>query len=686
MELITELFDEDTTLPITNLNPKKKIPQIFSVHVDDAIEQPGFRLCTYTSGGDTNRDLKMGDKMMHIVPFTLTAKGSIAKLKGLGPSPINYINSVFTVAMQTMRQYKIDACLFRVLKSKTNGAARQMQVIADRLVRTKGAGRYVLLKEIWDYDKKYAYIMVYRKNANLEDIPGVPPISTELFTKVESKVGDVYVDVKTGNAVPKAVAVAASIALENDKRTDQAVIQKTKISRRLAAQAQYSTVDASLQGDSFAAKKYQEFESKVPVYKAEGPMNSGVIQIGSNFSKGAIGGMRSASRFKSSDYELESFRNHIALAHARLRDPSIKLQSDITYQGSQEYLKNKEFFDYKTDKILSDLADINISNSFDVIKKIINDLVKGSKATPDEKTAIIQFVMNGIYKLINESAAQAYEYASTEVTPKGLTQAESDVIEDYCADSYVEMNSFLLGKPDSTREEYMERDIKHIETLDSAFAKGSVLPPGTTLYRGQEVTFKTLRHNIENKMFYFKNFVSTSLKPNIFGEHGKNYMALDDSGAVFSGEGEGSVDAEDLMHMGSHSTYANEDAETSVGMVIKGAERIKVIVPGHLSGFPSEAEVILPRGILLKINKVSTYFMKETAYNKYLIEGTIVPPSEQLEESVYDGDHLMETGEVRPMAGFNQFLVEESKEEESEVSQILASLVNINGMSKKFKM
>lgn len=163
-------------------------------------------------------------------------------------------------------------------------------------------------------------------------------------------------------------------------------------------------------------------------------------------------------------------------------------------------------------------------------------------------------------------------------------------------------------------------------------------------------------------------------------------MALDDSGAVFSGEGEGSVDAEDLMHMGSHSAYANEDAETSVGMVIKGAERIKVIVPGHLSGFPSEAEVILPRGILLKINKVSTYMMKETAYNKYLIEGTIVPPSEQLEESVYDGDHLMETGEVRPMAGFNQFLVEESKEEENEVSQILASLVNINGMSKKFKM
>ena len=255
MELITELFDEDTTLPITNLNPKKKIPQIFSVHVDDAIEQPGFRLCTYTSGGDTNRDLKMGDKMMHIVPFTLTAKGSIAKLKGLGPSPINYINSVFTVAMQTMRQYKIDACMLRILKSKTAGQARQIQVIADRLIRSRSGGRYVLLKELWDYDKKYAYILIHRKNVSLEDIPGVPEISTELFTKVESKVGDVYINKDTGAQVTKNEAIAASIAQENDKRSDQAVIVKVKISRRAIAQSQ------SLESSRFESELFQKYES-----------------------------------------------------------------------------------------------------------------------------------------------------------------------------------------------------------------------------------------------------------------------------------------------------------------------------------------------------------------------------------------------------------------------------------------
>lgn len=255
MELITELFDEDTTLPITNLYPKKKIPQIFSVHVDDAIEQPGFRLCTYTSGGDTNRDLKMGDKMMHIVPFTLTAKGSIAKLKGLGPSPINYINSVFTVAMQTMRQYKIDACMLRILKSKTAGQARQIQVIADRLIRSRSGGRYVLLKELWDYDKKYAYILIHRKNVSLEDIPGVPEISTELFTKVESKVGDVYINKDTGAQVTKNEAIAASIAQENDKRSDQAVIVKVKISRRAIAQSQ------SLESSRFETPMFQKFEA-----------------------------------------------------------------------------------------------------------------------------------------------------------------------------------------------------------------------------------------------------------------------------------------------------------------------------------------------------------------------------------------------------------------------------------------
>lgn len=694
MELITELF-EGAAAPVVNLNPKHKIPQIFAIQAGEESVLPGFRFCTYTSAGDTNKNLKPGDKMMHIVMIGVNEKLSLVKLKNLGGNAVGVINAVFDTALQTMKQYKIDACLFRVLKNKTGGQARQMQVIADRLVRTKGAGRYVLLKDIWDYDKKYAYIMVYRKNVNLEDIPGVPPISTELFTKIESKVGDVYVDVKTGKTVPKTIAVAASIAAENDKRTDQAVIQKTKISRRLAAQAQYSTIDAALQDGSKAAQKYQEFEAKVPVYKAEGAASEGAEQISQNFKKGAIMNMYNNSVFKSRSDELDNLRRHIAYVHSRLNDNLTGQVSDTVAYGAQAYERNKEFFNSKTQSILSDLKEINTSNSFEVIKKIVNDLVKSSKATPEQKALAIQFTMNSLYKLIDESISAAYSYSSDMTAPKGLTQAESDAIEEYCADGYAPMNAFLLGKPESTVDYKMEGVIDMIEALDSAFTKGTVLPKGTILYRGQSVPFKTLRHNIDNKMFYFKNFVSTSLKPNIFGEYGKNYMVLDDKGVAFSGEGEGSVeDAEELLQYGSHDTRDttapgtefDEERRAEVGMVIRGAEQVKVIIPGKLTYYMGEAEVILPRGILLKVNKVSTYVMKDRPYNKYLIEGTVIPPSEQLEESVYDGDHLLETGEVRPMAGFAQFLLKEAEDTSTEASEILASMINTSEMSEKFKM
>ncbi|ASZ76109.1 RNA polymerase-ADP-ribosyltransferase [Salmonella phage SG1] len=78
---------------------------------------PGFRFCTYTSGGDTNKNVKPGDKMMHIVMIGVNEKLSLVKLKNLGGNPIGVINAVFDTALQTMKQYKIDACLLRVLKS-----------------------------------------------------------------------------------------------------------------------------------------------------------------------------------------------------------------------------------------------------------------------------------------------------------------------------------------------------------------------------------------------------------------------------------------------------------------------------------------------------------------------------------------------------------------------------------------
>lgn len=55
---------------------------------------PGFRFCTYTSGGDTNKNVKPGDKMMHIVMIGVNEKLSLVKLKNLGGNPIGVINAV----------------------------------------------------------------------------------------------------------------------------------------------------------------------------------------------------------------------------------------------------------------------------------------------------------------------------------------------------------------------------------------------------------------------------------------------------------------------------------------------------------------------------------------------------------------------------------------------------------------
>ncbi|ATN93162.1 ADP-ribosyltransferase [Salmonella phage Melville] len=253
---LNEVFDEDKLdLPVTNLYPKTKIPQIFAIGEIDQGTTPAFRMCTYTSGGDTNKNIKPGDKMAHVVMLSLSEKGSLVKMKNLGPDPIGTISTVFNIVYSSMRQYKIDAVLFRITKSKIGGQARQIQIIMDRLVRSRTGGKYVILKELWDYDKKYAYILIHRKNIDLSSVPGVPEISTDEFKKVDTAVGEVYVDVKTGNQVSKNTAIAASIAKENDTRSVQSVISRAKISRRQVAMSQ------SLETERFEGPDFERYEA-----------------------------------------------------------------------------------------------------------------------------------------------------------------------------------------------------------------------------------------------------------------------------------------------------------------------------------------------------------------------------------------------------------------------------------------
>ncbi|HBK9476668.1 TPA: ADP-ribosyltransferase [Escherichia coli] len=681
MELITELFDEDTTLPITNLNPKKKIPQIFSVHVDDAIEQPGFRLCTYTSGGDTNRDLKMGDKMMHIVPFTLTAKGSIAKLKGLGPSPINYINSVFTVAMQTMRQYKIDACMLRILKSKTAGQARQIQVIADRLIRSRSGGRYVLLKELWDYDKKYAYILIHRKNVSLEDIPGVPEISTELFTKVESKVGDVYINKDTGAQVTKNEAIAASIAQENDKRSDQAVIVKVKISRRAIAQSQ------SLESSRFETPMFQKFEASAAELNkpADAPLISDANEL---------------TVISTSGFALENALSSVTAGMA-FREASIipeDKESDVNAEiknKALERLRKESITSIKTLETIASIVDDTLEKYKGAwLERNIN---KHSHLNQDAANELVQNSWNAIKTKIIRRELRGYALtAGWSLHPivenkdsSKYTPAQKRGIREYVSSGYVDINNALLGlyNPDERTSILTASDIeKAIDNLDSAFKNGERLPKGITLYRSQRMLPSIYEALVKNRVFYFRNFVSTSLYPNIFGT-----WMTDSSVGVLPDEKRLSVSIDKT----DEGLVNSSDNLVGIGWVITGADKVNVVLPGGSLAPSNEMEVILPRGLIVKVNKITdaSYNDGTVKTNNRLIQAEVMTTEELTESVIYDGDRLMETGEVVTMTGdieiedrvdFASFVSSNVKQKVESSLGIIASCIDIANMPYKF--
>ena len=681
MELITELFDEDTTLPITNLNPKKKIPQIFSVHVDDAIEQPGFRLCTYTSGGDTNRDLKMGDKMMHIVPFTLTAKGSIAKLKGLGPSPINYINSVFTVAMQTMRQYKIDACMLRILKSKTAGQARQIQVIADRLIRSRSGGRYVLLKELWDYDKKYAYILIHRKNVSLEDIPGVPEISTELFTKVESKVGDVYINKDTGAQVTKNEAIAASIAQENDKRSDQAVIVKVKISRRAIAQSQ------SLESSRFETPMFQKFEASAAELNkpADAPLISDaneltVISTSGFALENALSSVTAGMAFREASIIPEDKESII---NAEIKNKALERlrKESITSIKTLETIAS--IVDDTLEKYKGAWFERNINRHSHLNQDAANELVQNSWNAI--KTKIIRRELRGYALTAGWSLHPIVENKdSSKYTP-----AQKRGIREYVGSGYVDMNNALLGlyNPDERTSILTAPEIEQaIDNLDSAFKNGERLPKGITLYRSQRMLPSIYEAMVKNRVFYFRNFVSTSLYPNIFGT-----WMTDSSVGVLPDEKRLSVSIDKT----DEGLVNSSDNLVGIGWVITGADKVNVVLPGGSLAPSNEMEVILPRGLMVKVNKITdaSYNDGTVRTNNKLIQAEVMTTEELTESVIYDGDHLMETGEVVAMTGdieiedrvdFASFVSSNVKQKVESSLGIIASCIDIANMPYKF--
>ena len=132
-------------------------------------------------------------------------------------------------------------------------------------------------------------------------------------------------------------------------------------------------------------------------------------------------------------------------------------------------------------------------------------------------------------------------------------------------------------------------------------------------------------------------------------------------------------------------TESSTDA--SIGFVMSGAHKIKVLIPGKETAYPQECEVMLPRGTTLRFDRVKTV----EASGSYLVFASVVEPS-KLDESevVYDGDVLLETGESVPVNRFS--LIETSEEvriahetiRRDTIDYALVSCMDINSIPEKF--
>lgn len=655
LQQLDEVFDEEkAALPVTNLYPATKIPQIFAIKAPS--DSVVLRMCSYTGGGDSNKNIKPGDKMIHAIMLGLSAKGGLVKLKNLTDDPIGVISTAFDIVASTAKQYKIDACMFRIAKNKLGGKARQVQIILERLVRSRLGGRYVILKELYDYDSKYAYILIHRKGIDLTTVQGIPEISTELFIKTETKVGDVYVSKETGKPVTKDEAVAATIAQENDSRSDQAVIARTKISRRETIMAQYGN-KASYDTSDWTpevSKIRDNLNAAPPVYLATESPNEDVAII----TKSSVEEIRDHIDDALTDIEMyydgdEEDRRNTSYKFKRFVEDLKTKTKNFNKSIALMTPRTEAEIDKMTKKAAIEYYDIikefNGKNHLEIFKKlagiIVNTYAEG-EVMPDQRQEFVTDLISRFNSDINSSIVKQYGLLADKLSPKGLTTDEVNAIMRYCGTAYSEINDFLIGGDTSVKT---VRE-KIIPNLDSAFQKGGVtLPKGTPVYRGMSIPYNDLAPALERKLFYFTNFVSTSLVPAFVGMYGSSVDVLDRDGSK-----EIDFDNGDEFNKDEIASY---QIKPRVGLAINGADKIKVIVPGGLTDFKEECEVILPRGTVIKFNRA--WLSKKGINSKSaLIEATIVSPESITESTeVYDGDALINEGVVKRLS-FSKFLKE----------------------------
>ncbi|EQA7786664.1 ADP-ribosyltransferase [Acinetobacter baumannii] len=683
---LNEAFESnDKEYDAVDLWPATKTPQCF------LIRGPGIKNVVVRLGalvdGTKVRNLQPNDKDVAIFVMSMSEKGNLTELKGgLGSNPLKALVAIFDTVIGALSLTKVETILFRFPLKSLGGQGNGVKRIIDRLIMSRARGRFVTFDELVPYSKKFAFIMAHKKSIDISDLPGAE-IDSDQFKKVDTKVGEVYIDNDTGKEVSKSFAVADSIGKKLDKITTASVISKTKISRRAIMSALYSPVLFDTKRKPEYEEMFQNYSNSNSVHAA-GDKKSTVQKVVSSVDLKTLGATLSEVKIKKrGDVDQNTFRLYDAL--------EFHLSSNFGIKSTSSEGKTI------INTVINDIGKmVERANPKDMQSTLVDiaEYIGGSTIfgdiDKDERVHVLRSVMQAILKgPIGQSIIEAYK------SPEGVKEAHYQYTEDqikaieaYTGSSYANINDYLIGNSASIDS----NSRKTIDNLDDAFANGSTLDRGTVLYRGQKVKIGQLMPMIDNKILYFKNFVSTSLFPLIFGGFA-NASANIDLGA----QDQTDFTSADLIKSTSIADYNRSDTQdpsyadvitVSVAMVIKGANKIKVIVPGGTSSYPDECEVILPRGTAMKIVKVTGETQDGDSKESMLMETDIIS-ADQLDESsdVYDGDLFLSEGKLEKIKSFNlsnlytnEVLREAAVPDNPVAAELLAKMVNFDEISPKF--
>ncbi|WNL62984.1 hypothetical protein [Citrobacter phage Ci1] len=345
---------------------------------------------------------------------------------------------------------------------------------------------------------------------------------------------------------------------------------------------------------------------------------------------------------------------------------------DTTFEpdAEQENWRKK----FSTKRITS--SDIANGSALEFIEEWVSEGIANDWIIPFVKHGDVD--MGPTVASITKSYIDAISYRVIDryesMTKRYVNGVENQIaVAEYTGTAYIDMNKVLLhgiDLNDSTDSSAARR----IKALDEAFkTTGVVIPKGIDLYRGMLMDTEVLIDTMKGKAFHFRTFISTSLRPNLslYAFNGDLFNVVKNTfGDSYDNENNISIRARkygsvDELESDIKRDYNGEDpSKNKVGskaymsMIIHDAHKVPVIVPGMDSQYSKECEVILSRGTTMRLNDANITRDKEE-YGMYTLYGvldmSILGSNEVKLNEVYDGDHFVETGELKKM-GFSDFM------------------------------